>query len=100
MSLGAREVREEQVERRLADGERDADVPVVRDDPVVPGLQRVGRADLERLVAFAGNGERALAHAVEHALALADGAGQEHLVVEIEELVAAQPRRARIFPSR
>ena len=42
-------------------------------------------------VALTRHREGAFPHAVEHALALADRAGQQHLVVEIEQLVSAQP---------
>ena len=42
-----------------------------------------------RLVPFAGDGEWPLAHAIQHALALTDGARQQHLVVDIDQLIAA-----------
>src|SRR3989442_12104064 len=68
------EVREQKVPRRLADGQRDPNIPVVRDDPVVPRFESESRAHLRRLVTLAGDSERSLTHAVEHALALANGA--------------------------
>ena len=57
----------------------------------MPRLQRVSGPDLEGLMALTRHREGAFPHAVEHALALADRAGQQHLVVEIEQLVSAQP---------
>src|SRR3990170_3001109 len=41
--------------------------------------------------------ERPFAHAVEHALALADGPRQEHLVVHVQELLSTQPHGAGDF---
>ena len=80
--------------------ERDADVPVVREQPVVARAQRRGGADLCGLVAFAAVRDRALAHALEQPLPHAHGAGQQHLVLHLEKLLVGEAERLRRFLDR
>ena len=74
---------------RCASKRSRGDSPIVKATPIVSWIQRERRADLSCLMPFAGNSEWPLAHAVEHALALANGARQQHLVIDIEQLIAA-----------
>src|SRR4030095_7087064 len=55
--------------RRHTNRHGDGDVAVVREDPVDARPKRESGADLRRLVAFAAECHRPLAHALEHPLA-------------------------------
>ena len=98
-----REHPEELVRHGLPEDDRDADVAVVRMDPVMAAPDHPGRPDLGRLVAVGHADERGAAHAVHLHHPLAEHPAQEHGPVhalrvierEAEDLVTGLLRRYR-----
>ncbi len=92
----------QELQHRLSGGEAEDDhhtqVAVVREDPVLARDEGQGAADLGRLVAGAGDGERRLALPVQRPHALVQRPGQTHPVEGVSELRDAQAGEALAGP--
>src|SRR5262249_34886606 len=72
--VGAADRLEEDLQRRHSERQHERPVPVVREEPVVPGAQRTGEAEQQGLVASARDLEEHLALLPECDLAVVDRA--------------------------
>ena len=75
---------------RNAEGQAERAVAIVGEEPVVAGTQGQGSADLQRLMAGAGDLEEDLLLALEQDLAVVDAAGEKHQPVDFDHVLRAQ----------